>query len=188
MMRLFTGMPLPAGFQQLAMNLAGHHPPVNGLRWTRRENLHVTSYFIGETAAGDLEGLKGKIGTVARRSEPIGLVLDRISLWPVRKPYMIWAVFKENGLFTRLNRMLEQELSGTQDNGPVIPHVTLARFKDYADMSHLNLSAVEFSGRLTVDHIILFESKLSPQGPSYHPLVRFPLGIYPPHPESLESR
>jgi 2'-5' RNA ligase len=152
------------------------------------ENLHVTSYFIGETGQGELSAIKEKIGAIAGNMLPIELVLDRISLWPARKPYMVWAVFQENSLFTKLNRKLEEELWGSRGNGPVIPHITLARFKDYTDTRQVMLSSTEFPDQLIVDHIILFESRLSPLGPTYYPLVRFPLGASPPPPGIPKSR
>ena len=152
------------------------------------DNLHVTSYFIGETGLGDLSAIKEKIGTVALNMQSIELVLDRISLWPARKPYMVWAIFQENSLFTNLNRMLEWELTGIRGNGPVVPHITLARFKEYTDTRQVKLDSIEFPDHLLVDHIILFESRLSGQGPTYFPLVRFPLGASPPPPGIRESK
>ena len=58
------------------------------------------------------------------------------------------------------------------------PHLTLARVRDAADLRAgmlLNGLIDRAFGRTLVDAITLFESRLSPRGPTYVPRQRTPL-------------
>jgi 2'-5' RNA ligase len=175
-MRLFTGFAVGNEFTQAASALGLSNGRISGLRWVPGVNLHVTACFIGEVAPAKLAGLKAAAMEICANFQPMTLNLKEVCLWPKRKPYMVWALYEEHPDFTAMYRRLEQALTGVSGEGPVKPHVTLARFKDFTDIAQIQLTRTSFPKTILCDRLILFESKLAPEGPSYFPLVDYRLG------------
>jgi RNA 2',3'-cyclic 3'-phosphodiesterase len=174
-MRLFTGFPVGNEFTEAASALDRSNGRINGLRWVPGVNLHVTACFIGEVSPGKLAGLETVTGEICASHPPFTLKLQDICIWPGRKPYMVWALYEEHPGFTAIYRQLEQSLTGTTGKGPVKPHVTLARFKDFTDFRQIRLAGTGFPDTLTCNRLILFESRLAPEGAAYFPLRDFAL-------------
>jgi 2'-5' RNA ligase len=89
---------------------------------------------------------------------------------------MVWALYEENQDFTSIYRQLERTLTGITGEGPVKPHVTLARFKVFADIRQIQLTGTAFPENNECNRLILFESRLAPEGPAYFSLGEYPLG------------
>jgi 2'-5' RNA ligase len=61
---------------------------------------------------------------------------------------------------------------------PFAPHLTIGRWRDPGPARlrrELAGSQAADAGRCTIDHVTLYESRLSPRGPTYVPLLRSPL-------------
>ena len=175
-MRLFTGFPVGKEFNDAASALGRSNGRINGLRWVSGVNLHVTACFIGEVTPDNLSGLKATAGQICADFQPITLNLKDICIWPKRKPYMVWALYGENQDFTAIYRQLEHTLTGVTGEGRVKPHVTLARFKDFTDIRQIQLTNTAFPENIECDRLILFESRLAPEGAVYFSLTEYPLG------------
>lgn len=89
---------------------------------------------------------------------------------------MVWALYEEHQHFTAIYRQLEHALTGVTGAGSVMPHVTLARFRDFTDSRQIRLAGTEFPENIVCDRLILFESRLAPEGPTYVSLKEYPLG------------
>jgi|GEM_PF-1378217 len=181
-MRLFTGMPVSETFKEASEALSGRNRHAKGIRWIPAGNQHVTTCFIGENETVRLPEIIEKMDLIAKAADPIPLSLERICLWPNRNPYMVWALYQENEAFTKLYRSLEWSLLGQAGSGSVRPHVTLARFKEWSSYRQLELFNPDFPRQLLVDHLVLYESRLSPQGPNYFEITRFRLELTLQHP------
>lgn len=181
-MRLFTGIPVSDTFIKTASLIAETNSGLHGFRWVPARNLHVTACFIGEVNPNKLPDIIERINGVTASTEPFILHTDRICCWPVRMPYMVWVLFRENDQFTTLFRSLERELLNQTGKGAVKPHSTLARFKADAEYSRLGLDAPKAPQQLEVNHLVLYESKLSPAGPDYYPIEDFPFRASSPNP------
>jgi RNA 2',3'-cyclic 3'-phosphodiesterase len=175
-MRLFTGFPVGREFTDAASESGRLNKTINGLRWVSGVNLHVTACFIGEVSPDKLSGLKAAIRKICANFQPLTLNLKEICIWPRRKPYMVWALYEEHPDFTAIYRQLENALTGVTGEGSVKPHVTLARFKDFTDIRQIQLTATAFPDSIVCDRLILFESRLAPEGPTYFSLAEYPLG------------
>ncbi|MCX6227154.1 MAG: RNA 2',3'-cyclic phosphodiesterase [Bacteroidia bacterium] len=175
-MRLFTGFPVGSLFTQAASVLGLSNRRIIGLRWVPGVNLHVTACFIGEVSQNKLSGLKAATGEICANFQPMTLNLKEICIWPKRKPYMVWALYEEHPDFTAVYRQLEHTLTGVPGGGSVKPHVTLARFKDFTDIRQIQLTGTVFPENIVCDRLILFESRLAPEGPTYFSLAEYPLG------------
>jgi len=175
-MRLFTGFPVGNELPKAARALGRSNGRINGFRWVPGVNLHVTACFIGEVQRDKLPGLKAATGKICANFRPIKLNLKEICIWPGRNPYMVWALYEENQDFTSIYRQLERTLTGITGEGPVKPHVTLARFKVFADIRQIQLTGTAFPENNECNRLILFESRLAPEGPAYFSLGEYPLG------------
>ena len=89
---------------------------------------------------------------------------------------MVWALYEEQTDFTAIYRRLELKLTGITGEGSVKPHVTLARFKDFTDIRQIQLTGTAFPENIICDRLILFESRLAAEGPSYFKLTEYPIG------------
>jgi len=175
-MRLFTGFPVGNDFTDAATAFVCSSGRINGLRWVPEVNLHVTACFIGEVSPDKLAGFKAAIAEIVVHTRPITLNLQELCLWPKRKPYMVWALYEENQEFTLIYRRLEKALTGKTGEGSVKPHVTLARFKEFTDIRQIQLTGITFPDQILCDRLILFESRLAPEGAAYFSLAEFALG------------
>lgn len=178
-MRLFTGFPAGSEFTGAANKLGLANGRINGLRWVPGVNLHVTACFIGKVPPDHLSGLKMATKETCARFQPVTLNLQELCIWPRRNPYMVWALYEENPGFTAIYRQLELALTGNTGAGPVKPHVTLARFKEFTDHSKIQLAGTAFPDQITCNRLILFESRLSQEGAAYFSLSEYPLGQQP---------
>jgi 2'-5' RNA ligase len=192
-MRLFIGIELDDAVsaaaadvgQALRVRLAAVAPGFSA-RWIPQANLHITLWFIGETAeprAADL---------VERLNEPFDLAPFELGLAgcgafpPSGAPRVLWIGTTEGtsavrALYGRLERRLTR-LGYVAERRPYSPHLTIARVKEPGRGSSRvlrdTLAGVGADcGVSTVATVTLFRSRLSPHGAVYEPLLRVPLMI-----------
>jgi len=146
--------------------------------WVRPERMHLTLHFFGSADDALEEGVRGA------QAHPIAqpafdLSFDGLGFFPERgSPRVLWlgvaagleqlrclhAVFV--GL--DLSRALPERTSE-----PFTPHLTLARFRDRVPRAKLaEITSIPASaGPSRIDRVTLYESRLSPAGPTYIPLA-----------------
>ncbi len=156
--------------------------------WSSPDRLHLTLVFIGERDGSSTEAvmtaLRPPIGLEAFDAEVAGL-----GAFPARgAPRVIWA-----GIAAGADRMVELQArvaaclaaAGVPPEARVYrPHLTLARVRDPAGLGvQALLEGVDRTrlGRTRVQEITLFESRLSPKGPTYLVLHRAALGARSTH-------
>lgn len=188
-MRLFVavevGAPVIAGAQGLAADLrrrAETLAPGSRITWIPAPLLHLTLRFVGHaddaTATAIADALRPAID---RR--PFDLQFNGAGAFPLHgAPRVLWAgvtagiddlVALEVEVSTRL-----QQIGLPPDDRVFSPHLTLARVREAAGLPReAVLAGLEQApvGTTHVDAITLFESRLSPTGPTYVPLQRTPL-------------
>jgi 2'-5' RNA ligase len=187
--RLFAGVeiapPVAAAFGSVSDELqrrASRLAPHARITWVPAERAHITVRFIGhvdEVKANDIAAvLKAPLETAA-----FDLVIGGVGAFPPGgAPRVIWA-----GLGDGVPALIdvEQEVSGRleacaidREERAYRPHVTLARVREAAGLrTRVLLEGLteRAFGTTHVDAITLFESRLSPKGPTYVALQRTPL-------------
>jgi 2'-5' RNA ligase len=146
--------------------------------WSAAERIHVTVRFIGEADEARAQNIRAALGPTI--DAPVfDLTIEGVGAFPPRgAPRVFWA-----GLTDGRDNLLEVERAVSQRLGllvspedrPYSPHLTLARVKEPASLSRTALLeglATRRFGKVHVDAITLFESRLSPQGASHVPLQR----------------
>jgi 2'-5' RNA ligase len=187
--RLFIAIefpePLRRNTQAFARSVAKEIPdPQRQLRWVGENQLHLTLKFLGETPEEKLQPLAAALEEVAERFAPFSLGLGGLGSFGSRDHLrVIWLGMKEGSETAgKLAESVEsacQELGFAPENRHFHPHITLARCKAgncRTDLGALPAHVVETPlGSFIADHLALIKSTLTPDGPRYEILKRFPL-------------
>jgi RNA 2',3'-cyclic 3'-phosphodiesterase len=160
--------------------------PMARLTWAKPEHVHLTLRFIGEVDAA-------RAATLAQAFErgvplaPFTVEVGGLGVFPDRgQPRVLW-VGLTGGVetMTRLEDLVSTRLlqAGVpRDERPFRPHVTVARVRDAADLRPAALFqglADATIGTITVSSFTLFESRQTPGGVEYLPLVQSRLACQP---------
>lgn len=179
-LRLFFGLELPEPVKQRLLSV---QRPVEGARWQRADQLHLTLAFLGSLEAR----LLPRLFDAARDLpiEPFALNVTGIGCFghPDR-PKNVWAGVRPKDELAELKSLLSQRLAYSgfaQEKRTFRPHVTLARFrKETGSVRDLLQNHHGFdAGTFCVHRLALFESITGEQGSVYQIIERFAL----PRPE-----
>ena len=188
-MRLFVAVEIAAVAAAAAAALidtlrrrADRLAPDARITWIPGDRLHVTVRFIGNADEAKAE----EIRTVLEPPlaiEPFDLVIHGAGAFPESgAPRVLWAGLGAGRVsLGRVEREVSDRLTRvgvTTGVREYRPHLTLARVRDAAGLKASRLCdglADQMVGTTRVEAITLFESRLSPTGPSYVPLQRTPL-------------
>ena len=188
-MRLFVAVEIAAVAAAAAAALidtlrrrADRLAPDARITWIPGDRLHVTVRFIGNADEAKAE----EIRTVLEPPlaiEPFDLVIAGAGAFPESgAPRVLWAGLGAGRVsLGRVEREVSDRLTRvgvTTGVREYRPHLTLARVRDAAGLKASRLCdglADQMVGTTRVEAITLFESRLSPKGPSYVPLQRTPL-------------
>ena len=153
-------------------------------RWVPSEQMHLTVRFIGHVADERgreiLEALRPPL-----QIAPFDVVLGGCGTFPPHGPArVVWIGLKEGlpalkAIHDEMNARL-LPLGLEPEGRPFNAHLTLARVKDAprgsAAAVRKAITGVDVpSARCRLDHATVFESRLSPRGSTYAPLLAIPL-------------
>ena len=168
MARLFVAVALPEEALDLVGALA--RPDVEGLRWTSREQWHVTLRFLGSVE--DVDGVRDALAgvAVARGDAVLGPEIGRFGQRVLHIPVA--------GLDDVAAAVVEATaaIGRPPEDRPFSGHVTLARARGKRRVDLRPLTGVSITATWPVEDITLFESRLHPKGARYEVVDRFPLG------------
>ena len=176
--RAFLAIPLPRQLQESIRVIQTElQASIAEARWTRPENLHLTLHFFGEIDQETLEKLKVSVLSVKGCQRPFQVEVKGLGAFPnPYRPRVIWLGLKPRGQLEQLHRAIEPCLSQaglTTDSRPYSPHLTIGRLLggklDLTELfSSMQQKTIE---SLTVDRLILYESRLRPEGAQHIPLL-----------------
>jgi 2'-5' RNA ligase len=180
-MRLFTGLDLPADVLHNLEDLLRRLKPAAQIQWSRPENLHITTKFIGEFPEARLGELKQALAGVAGRGA-IPVHVRRVGFFPnPHSPHNFWCGIEAPGLdaLAADTDAAAAALGVIRETRPFSPHLTLARIKQRVPMQSLReaiagLPSLEFGG-FEARSFFLYQSTLKPGGSVYTKLSEFPL-------------
>jgi 2'-5' RNA ligase len=181
-MRLFFAIQLPADVQKKLGEL--RLAEGKDYRWVDPTLLHVTLAFLGQQPEERLEALERVGRTAAGASQSGVLRLGHAgSFGSRREPRVLWiGLDGDVPALLALQSRLDTELRGAGfelEDRPFSPHITLARRRDGArSVGPPGWPPVHGPGSsaFKMDLLTLVESRLSPRGPTYIPLLEFALG------------
>ena len=149
-----------------------HEAPREGVKWVDPDRMHLTLRFLGDTAVERIPDLATAMDEVGGQFEPFTLILDSLGCFPnERKPRVVWVgvqgdVSQVEALSASLNRVLEP-LGWEAETRSFRAHLTLGRVKDRRGGIVLPWGKRVAPAQTRVHEIVLFESRLEPEGPFY---------------------
>lgn len=154
------------------------------ISWTRLQGQHLTLKFFGDISAPDVESVSRAMQNRVAPGWSLNLKIEKTGAFPdARKPRVLWC--GTTGDVEKLS-LLQKQLDGDfeeigfpREDRPFQAHLTLARIKDFHGLTGLDEAlkkhAAFAAGEFAVGELILFQSKLTPQGAVYTKLATFPL-------------
>jgi 2'-5' RNA ligase len=173
--RLFLATPVPEpaaiSLWQTLAGLRERHPHA---RWAKREQLHATLLFLGQTDSAEVPRLTEAMTLAAQQHAPFAATTTFAGgRFDDRRGGVAWL-----GLDDRQRRLrnLARELdwrAGTNHyaNGRPRPHITVARRIDERLLADLHDTADGLHASWTFDRVILFRSHAEPGGSRYEVLA-----------------
>ncbi len=151
-------------------------------KWVEPDNIHLTLKFLGEISEEQLPAVKAAVGQVAQENNSYRISVSGIGAFPrTTSPRVIWAGVNAGGNETgKIAQQLEESLftlGFPREERPFSCHITLGRTRSSSGIHHLVKLMTDTSSPLLPESlefqaaaITLFQSKLSPKGPTYEPL------------------
>ena len=154
--------------------------------WVKPANAHLTLKFLGNIEESQLEHIARLMRAACAGISPFSLEVGGLGVFPnERQPRVLWIGIKNPGNeIISMQKLLDQGLATLgfeTEKHAFHPHLTIARFKYLKGTAafmeviheHQNLSNL---GDCIASELILFQSKLHPDGAIYIPLKKIKFG------------
>ena len=153
------------------------------VKWVARENMHLTVRFLGEISRRKVDEIVEKMFdmNIQERISVVSLSLSEIGTFGRRNPRVIWlGLSGEVEKIVELHGYIERVCDAVKlpaDDKKFSPHITIGRVKSpshtdklLAEIKKLTIKQLDFMVR----EVILFKSTLTPSGPIYSVIEKFP--------------
>jgi len=177
--RIFIAINLPEDIKKRISDYQKNWPTLP-IRWTKKENLHITLVFLGYLNDEELLEVINITKEVASKNQSFLINLNKILYGPPKKfpPRMVWVEGEKSQGLANLQRDLENSLYSSPLKGvkegeirPYSPHITLGRIKswEFRSIESEERPKVyqEISLNFPVESIEVMESDLKRTGPEY---------------------
>lgn len=153
------------------------------ITWTNPLQMHITIQFLGDTKEELIPLLAEKLTPAIRQIKSFVFQIRNLGVFNnPDNPRVLWLGCVIPEQMKQLHRNVTEivSVSGQRiDLRPFKPHLTLGRIKGISDKAML-VRLLDELGNLPiqsqkVEKIILYESRLTPQGAVYKPIQFFPL-------------
>ena len=179
-MRLFVGVWPPAPVLDAVAAL--RRPEHSGLRWTTRDQWHVTLRFLGEVEEGDGPHLVGALEERLARHPAVDMTLGPAVEWlgSRRQGVLVVPVAGAIGLAAAVVEATAG-FGGPPEPRPFRGHLTLARVRSGRTVP-TGLAGELIHATWRADRVALVQSRLHADGARYETLAELPLGAASPSP------
>ncbi|ETX02097.1 MAG: hypothetical protein ETSY1_04790 [Candidatus Entotheonella factor] len=147
--------------------------PIPTARWVKRQQMHLTLSFLGETDR--LADIQEALARVAAPRFELGLA--HVGRFPKRQkqpPRILWVGVDAEPALDQLHQQVTHvlgEIGFEPEDRPFNPHITLARLKTREPLpevdTFLNTHGAFRVPAIPITEFVLFSSVLSPQGAHY---------------------
>ena len=126
--RIFIAINLPENIKEKLFGYREKWPELPA-RWTKRENLHITLFFLGNVFGEELPEICEAVQKTTAKNSSFYVKINKIGYGPLgQTPKMIWAIGKNSKELTDLRQDLNGQLGGLE-NKRFACHITLARIR-----------------------------------------------------------
>jgi RNA 2',3'-cyclic 3'-phosphodiesterase len=179
--RLFLAISLPEVVVAKLQEIQGLLRKAAGraqVRWTNREQLHLTMKFLGNVPVEQCSALLSAVNQTSASFPLLQLTAGRVGFFPdAQRPRVIWVGVEDpGGQLPKMHAAIEKAVapySPEESENRFQAHVTLARVKQMRreEAERIAERATNFRsesfGCWTASHLDLIRSQLSSQGASY---------------------
>jgi 2'-5' RNA ligase len=160
------------------------------IKWVEPANLHLTLHFFGELRDDQVDAVKRTLGAPFE-TQAFRLVLAGAGTFPPSgAARVVWLGVRDHGsdssgdalqtIYRGVQARLETLGLQEQSARAFAPHLTIGRVRTPAGpltraLREALAGTPAPSNAFVIAHLTLYQSRLSPKGPTYHPLERFPL-------------
>jgi 2'-5' RNA ligase len=183
--RLFIAISLPEAIKDEIEKAQGELRralPGDDVRWTKREQFHLTLRFLGNVSVNRTEALIRSAQEACKNYSAMRLCAERVGFFPhLRSPRVIWAwVHDREDLLPKLQSAIElavKDFTTEAAEEKFTGHVTLGRAKHIKRPQTEILAKLagrmreRFFGEWTASEIEIIRSQLSSDGARYHHLA-----------------
>ncbi len=178
-MRAFLGIPISEEIKPKILEIQRKFSKFD-IKFVEPENLHFNIKFFKEIKDEEVKKLKQILEEISEKFEPFEIVIKGLGVFP-NKNYIrvIWLGVKDGyDIITSLAETIQDsiEVLGFLKEEKFIPHLTLGRVKTGRNKNELRILIEELEdieiGKMKVDAIVLFKSKLTPKGPIYEEVFK----------------
>jgi 2'-5' RNA ligase len=161
------------------------------VRWTAEENYHVTLKFLGDVAEDRVDELVQAASAKLARIGAFQGTLGGFGAFPnARAARIAWVgVSGGSAPLARLARQLDTAAARFgvgRERRPYHAHITVGRLNSPQPLP-LQRFAEPLGASFPAAEVILFESRLAPQGPSHVPCARIALCTTPSEPREFDE-
>ncbi len=176
-MRVFLAFDISDEVKENAVNSIKRLKRSGGnVRWVKPENMHFTIKFFGEITEDEVENIDRVIKEHLKNFNKFKVKVSGINTFPPlpKNPRVVWAGIEYFEELERIHKVLIpafQKIGFPEEYREFKPHLTLGRVKNTNGISGLK-KAIEknqnqFFGEFEIKTLILYKSKLTPEGPIY---------------------
>ena len=155
------------------------------ISWTRPQSQHLTLKFFGDVSTEDAKNICAAVKNRIASGSSLNLKIEKLGVFPdTRRPRVLWCgVADDDEKLSVLQKKMEADFEGIgfpAENRPFRSHLTLGRIKEPHGLTGISEALTKHSafaaGKFECKELILFQSKLLPQGAVYTKLAEFALG------------
>ena len=154
------------------------------ISWTKPQGQHLTLKFFGDISTEDVKNICSAVQNRATSEQSLNLKIEKLGVFPgARRPLVIWCgVTDDVEKLSGLQKQLDSDFAGIgfpRENRPFRAHLTIGRIKDPSVLTGISEALTKYNafaaGEFSCKELILFQSRLTPQGAIYTKLAEFAL-------------
>lgn len=190
-MRAFIAVTLPDDIRASLSAVQGQlAASAADVKWVAGDALHVTLKFLGEITDGQRQAVEDMLRHVAGGVAPFEMRLAGVGAFPsVAAPRVVWVgIVEGREALSQLADAIEREREPLRLPGerrPFAAHVTLGRVRSPTRRQvlteQLRAAAWHPPAPWRVTSLALYQSTLTPSGPTYTVLATIPLASHAVH-------
>jgi 2'-5' RNA ligase len=183
-MRLFAALPVVGEARlELERRLAGYRREEWPVKWVGDNGLHVTTKFLGEVGAGQVDAVRSVLREASTGTPPLPLLPTELGAFPnFIRARVLWAGYESEAALELMVHRIEQATGGLGfplEGRPFRPHVTLGRLNEGATLPAEGAERLQhdkLSAGFIADRLVLYQSRSGTAGSTYSEVDSFPLG------------
>lgn len=150
---------------------------IQGIRWMKADNLHITLKFLGNTTLGKLTEIIKIMNQICAVTKSFELCFEGMGVFPGwANPRILWLGFERSMQLQSLAEKIEtacNEVGFEAEKRPLTPHLTIGRFNESPSSHNWSLMRERYSQfqwnlqKEKVTKIHLYRSVLKPSGAEY---------------------